>query len=226
MILEILMFTVRMAMFYCLKIYFIYFLCNYCTLYLLFFLYFVFTKLCLCWNAAGRCLLCGNYYKVCHQRDTYNQTHPVLQLLFSNYLQRLGRYGPKRCALLNIWWLMMMVDVVNSLTMLIMNKIFFFVVRASLNIRWLIMRCWQIWKWPKHFSRLCALLSIRQGVVRLRRQLRRLLLVLPPQRHDRWYIVNQEDLLLKYKIFLLKDDVRVGSWVFVFVFVNVIENTA
>jgi len=31
---------------------------------------------------------------------------------------------------------------------------------------------------------LCALLSIRQGVVRLRRQLRRLLLVLPPQRHD------------------------------------------
>ena len=36
----------------------------------------------------GRCLLCGNYYKVCHQRDTYNQTLPVLQLLFSNYLQR------------------------------------------------------------------------------------------------------------------------------------------
>ena len=35
------------------------------------------------------------------------------------------------------------------------------------------------------FLRLCALLSIRQGVVRLRRQLRRLLLVLPPQRHDR-----------------------------------------
>lgn len=30
----------------------------------------------------------------------------------------------------------------------------------------------------------CALLSIRQGVVRLRRQLRRLLLVLPPQRND------------------------------------------
>ena len=35
------------------------------------------------------------------------------------------------------------------------------------------------------FLRLCALLSIRQGVVRLRRQLRRLLLVLPPQRLDR-----------------------------------------
>ena len=42
----------------------------------------------------GRCLLCGNYYKVCHQRDTYNQTHPVLQLLLSIYLQQFGQYGP------------------------------------------------------------------------------------------------------------------------------------
>ena len=39
-------------------------------------------------------------------------------------------------------------------------------------------------------TRLCALLSIRQGVVRLRRQLRRLLLVLPPQRNDRWELMR------------------------------------
>ena len=126
MILEILMFTVRMAMFYCLTIYFIYFF-----VIIVFFICFsscilsLLSYACAGTQLGGRCLLCGNYYKVCHQRDTYDQTRPVLQLLFSNYLQRLGRYGPKRCALLNIWWLMMMVDVVNILTMLIMNKIFF-----------------------------------------------------------------------------------------------------
>ena len=103
------------------------FFCNYCILYLLFFLYFVSTKLCLCWNAAGREMpsvrkLLQSLPPTWHLQPNT----PSVTTIFSNYLQPLGRYGPKRCALLNLWWLMMMADVVNILTMLIMNKIFFF----------------------------------------------------------------------------------------------------